>query len=81
MVEIDGLHRHAADHAGFARRDLADERGQDRMAPAGDRGHLHEGIVFLQVHVAVGLAERSLGLQNFGVDQALDDDLRLRRHR
>src|SRR5262249_41933063 len=60
--------------------DLTDERGEDRIAPARDRGHLHEGIVFLQVHVAVGFAERRLRLQHFGVDQALDDDLRLRRY-
>ena len=50
------------------------------MAPARDRRHLHEGVVFLQVDVAVRLAERRLGLQQFGVDQALDHDLGFRRH-
>jgi len=47
--------------------------------PPGDCGHLHEGIVFLQVDVAVRFAERRLGLQQLGIDQALDDDLRFGR--
>ncbi len=50
------------------------------MAAAGDRGHLHEGVVFLQVDVAVGFAERRLRLQHLRIDQALDDDLGLGRH-
>ncbi len=50
------------------------------MPPAGDRGHLHEGIVFLHVDVAVRLAERRLGLKGLGTDHALDDDLGFRRH-
>ena len=80
MMQIDRLHRHPPDHARFARRHLADERGEDRMPPARDRGDVHEGVVFLQVDVAVRLAERRLRLQRRGVDQALDDDLGLRRH-
>ena len=50
------------------------------LPPPRDRGHLHEGVVFLQVDVAVRFAERRLGLEQLGVDQALDDDLGLRRH-
>ena len=50
------------------------------MPPPRDRGHLHEGVVFLQIDVAVRFAERRLRLQQLGVDQALDDDLGLRRH-
>ena len=50
------------------------------MASARDRSHLHEGVVFLQVHVAVGFPERCFRLQHLRVDQALDDDLRLGGH-
>ncbi len=80
VVKKDRLHRHLANHARFARCNLADEGGEDRMAAARDRGYAHESVVFLQVHVAVGLAERRLGLQHLGIDQALDHDLRFRRH-
>jgi hypothetical protein len=80
VMEVDRFHRDAADDARFARRHLADEGGQNRTAPPGDCGHLHEGIVFLQVHVAMRFAEWCLGLQQFGIDQALDDDLRFGRN-
>ena len=33
------------------------------------------GVEFLQVDVAVRLADRTLGLEIFGVDEALDHDL------
>ena len=80
VMEIDWLHRHAADHARFARRHLTDKRGEDRVASARDRRHLHEGIVFLQVHIAVRFPERRFRLQELGVDETFDYDLRLRRH-
>ena len=70
----------ALDQARFARRHLRDDRGEDRVLAPRDRGHLHEGVVFLQVDVAVRFAERRLGLEVFGVDEALDDDLGFRRH-
>ena len=50
------------------------------MPPARDRGDVHEGVVFLQIDVAVGFAERRFRLQQFGVDQALDHDLGFRWH-
>ena len=48
------------------------------VAPPRDRGHLHIGVVFLQIHVAVGFAERRFGFQPFGVDIAFDDDFGFR---
>src|SRR5580704_13799722 len=51
----------APDHARFARRHLADEGREDRIPPPRDRGDVHEGIVFLQIDVAVRLTERRLG--------------------
>ena len=62
------------------RRHLRDDRGEDRVAPPRDRGHVHVGVVFLQVDVAVRFAERRFGLEIFGVDEALDHDLGFRRH-
>ena len=41
---------------------------------------VHEGVVFLQVDVAVRFAERRLRLERRGVDQAFDHDLGFRRH-
>src|SRR5262249_23555524 len=52
---------------------------ENRVAPPGDRGDVHEGVVFLQVHVAVGFAEWRLRLEHLGVDQAFDHDLGLGR--
>ena len=80
MMQVHRLQRHLADHARFARRHLADERGEDRVAPPRDRGDVHESVVFLQIDVAVQLAERRLRLQPLGIDEALDDDLGFRRH-
>jgi hypothetical protein len=34
-----------------------------------DRGHVHEGVVFLQIDMAVGLAEGRFGLEPLGVDE------------
>ena len=50
------------------------------VAPPRDAGHVHIGVEFLQVDVAVGFAERRLRLEIFGVDEALDHDLGLGRH-
>ena len=50
------------------------------MASSRDRGDLHECVIFLQIDVAVRFAERSLGLERFGVDHALDHDLSFGRH-
>ena len=46
----------------------------------GDRRHPHRHVEFLERDVAVQFAERRLGLDIFGVDQALDDELGLGRH-
>ena len=46
----------------------------------GDRGHLHRHVEGFERDIAVALAERRLGLQHVGVDQALDDDLGIGRH-
>ena len=75
MMQIKRLHGDAPDHARFARRHLADEGREDRIPPPRDRGDVHEGIVFLQIDVAVRLTERRLGLEEFGVDQSFNDDL------
>ena len=48
--------------------------------PPRDRGDVHVGVEFLQIDVAVRFAERRLGLEIFGVDEALDHDLGLGRH-
>ena len=69
IVEKQRLERDALDQARFARRHLRDDRGEDGVAPPRDRGHLHEGVVLLQIDVAVRLAERRLGLEIFGVDK------------
>ena len=48
--------------------------------PPRDRGDVHVGVELLQIDVAVRFAERRLGLEVFGVDEALDHDLGLGRH-
>ena len=50
------------------------------MAPMGNRGHPHGHVELFQSHMAMGFAEGRLGLHIFGVDIALDDDLRLGGH-
>ena len=40
-----------------------------------DRRHLHRHVVGFERDIAVALAERRLGLELFGIDQTLDDDL------
>ena len=80
IVQEQRLHADALDQARFRRRHLGDDRGQHGVAPPRDRGHVHEGVELLQVDVAVRFAERRLGLEIFGVDEALDDDLGLGRH-
>ncbi len=64
----------------FARRHLADDLREHRLALHGDRGHLHRHVVAFERDIAVALAERRLGLQHAGVDQAFDHDLGIRRH-
>ena len=71
----DALH-----HARFARRHLAQDRGIDRRPLTRDRGDLHGHVEALERDVAVALAERPFRLKEFGVDQALDDDLGVGRH-
>ena len=71
---------HLLDDAGLAGGHLADERAQHRLALHGDGGHLHEGRHGARMHVAVGFAEGALGLYEIGVDEPLDDDLRVGRH-
>src|SRR5262245_47586440 len=80
IVQKNRFHRYPADRARLARRDLADEGSEYRVAPPGDRRDLHESVVLLQVDVAVRLAERGLGLQLLGIDMALDDEFGLRRY-
>ena len=41
------------------------------VAPPRDGGDVHVGVVFLRVDVAVRLAERAFGLEEFGADEAL----------
>ena len=48
--------------------------------PPRDAGHIHEGVVFLQIDIAVRFAERRFRLEIFGIDQALDHDLGFGRH-
>ena len=79
-VEEQRLHADQLDQARFRRRHLRDDRGQDGVLPPRDGGDVHEGVELLQIDVAVRFAERRLGLQIFGVDEALDDDLGLGRH-
>ena len=71
---------HLLDDARFARRHLADDLREHRLALHGDRGHLHRHVVAFERDIAVALAERRLRLQHAGVDQALDHDLGIRRH-
>ena len=80
VMQINRLHRHAPDDARLARGHLADERGEDCVAPACDRRDVHESVVFLQIDVAVGFSERGFGLQKLRIDQSFDDDLGLCRH-
>ena len=68
------------DHARFARRDLADDGDEHRRALARDRGHLHRHVEVFERDVAVAFAERAFRLQQFGIDQAFDHDLGVRRH-
>ena len=77
MFEEERLHADALDQARFARRHLRDDRGQHRVAAAGDAGDLHVGVEFLQIHVAVGFPERSLRLEILRIDESFDHDLRL----
>jgi hypothetical protein len=80
MREIERLVGHLLDQARFARRDLADDGGEDRMAPVRDAGHLHRHVEGFERNVTVALPERRLGLELVGIDQPLDDDLGAGRH-
>ena len=46
----------------------------------GDRRHLHRHVEVFERDVAVAFAERTFRLEQFGIDQALDDDLGVGRH-
>ena len=74
-LEGDLLH-----HARFARRDLADDGDEHRLALVGDRGHPHRHVEVLERDVAVAFAERAFRLEQFAVDQAFDHDLGVGRH-
>ena len=80
MGEEQRLVGEALDHARFARRHLADDRGDDGVAAARDRGHLDDEVVFLERDMAVRFAERAFRLEVFRIDEALDHELRLGRH-
>src|SRR5215470_9597665 len=80
MREITRLIGDALHHARLARRHLAENREPDRIAFMRDRGHLHRHIVTLERDVTVALAERPFWFEKLGVDQALDDELGVRRH-
>ena len=45
-----------------------------------DRRHVHEGVVFLEIDVAVRLAERPFRLERVGADKTFDDVFGLGRH-
>ena len=70
----------ALDHAGFARRHLAHDRDEHRLAPVGDRRHLHRHVEIFERHIAVAFPERPFRLQQVRVDEPLDDDLGVGRH-
>ena len=74
------LQRHALHQARFD--GVTCEMIEVRIAslPPRDAGHVHEGVHLLQIDVAVRFAERRLGLEPFGVDEALDHDLGLGRN-
>ena len=80
MMQERRLIGDALDQARFAWRHLADDRDQHGILAARDRGDVHEGVIFLQVHVAVRFAEAAFRLEPLGVDIAFDDDLGFRRH-
>ena len=80
MMQEGRFISHPLDQAALARRDLADDGHQHRIPAPRDRGHVHEGVVFLEIHVAVGFAEAAFRLQTFRVDETLDHDLGFRRH-
>ena len=75
------LVRDLLDHARFARRHLADDRAEYRRPLHRDRGHLHRHVEVFQRDVAVALAERAFRLEQLGIDQPLDHDLGIGRHR
>ena len=80
MIEEQRLHADPLDQARFRRRHLRNDGSEHRVAPPRDRGHVHEGVEFLQIDVAVRFAEWRLRLEIFGIDVTFDDDLRFGRH-
>jgi len=62
-------------------RHLADNRAEHRLPLARDRGDLHRHVEGFERDVAVAFAERRLGLELLAIDQALDDDLGVGRHK
>ena len=71
----DALH-----HARFARRHFAQDRGPDRLALMRDRGDLHRHVEAFERDMAVAFAERTFRLEQFGIDQPLDDEFGVGRH-
>src|ERR1700741_4695986 len=63
------LHCRAADRTRLTGCNLADNRSENRMSAMRDRGHVQEGVVFLQVPMAVRLAEWALRLECVGADE------------
>ena len=78
--EIARLVGDALHHARFARRHFAQDRNPDRLALMRDRGDLHRHIVVFERDMAVALAERAFRLQQFRIDQSLDDEFGVGRH-
>ena len=71
----DALH-----HARFARRHFAQDRDPDRLALMRDRGDLHRHVEAFERDVAVAFAERAFRLEQFRIDQTLDDEFGVGRH-
>src|SRR5467141_1234160 len=74
------LVRNFLDYARLARRDLAQDGGEDWLPPVRNRRHLHDHVVVLECDVAIAFTERPLGFQQLGIDQPFDDNLRIGRH-
>src|SRR6267143_3713929 len=74
------LVRNFLDYARRAWRDLTQDGREDRLPPMRNRRHLHDHVVVLERDVAIAFTERPLGLEQVGIDQPFDDNLRIGRH-
>src|SRR6185295_12663415 len=79
--EIISLGSNLAHHARFARRHLADDRGENRISPVRDAFHFEKRIEQSLRDVTRRFAERGLGLEKFRRDLSLDHDLGMSRHK